>query len=274
MGALTNTIDEKRYGRMLSRALPRIIATARERDRAVGMVEALIEKGEEAMTPEEDALLELLTLLINAYEDTAYPPLAAAPAHETIAFLLEQRGESPKDLWPVLGSKSRVSEILSGKRAVSKDQAKKLAKHFSCGPISSSDYQAGLVDRLTPIEMHFDPILADCAVGLDVRKIRKRRLAHAPAGRLDLFHNLADVSAGRENKISVIIYLTLRDWAAIPALGVTGWRILRFSSWRLCASPRGLPVCTSAKTRIFGYREPRRPPTHWGLISMVIRRHW
>lgn len=36
----------------------------------------------------------------------------------------------PKDLWTVLGSKSHASEILSGKRSISKDQAKKLASFF------------------------------------------------------------------------------------------------------------------------------------------------
>ena len=56
------------------------------------------------------------------------------------------------------------------------------------------------VDGMTPIEMHFDPILADCAVGLDVGKIRERRFVHALTDGLDLFHNLADVSSGRENK--------------------------------------------------------------------------
>ena len=47
-----------------------------------------------------------------------------------VAFLLEQRGLSAKDLWSVIGSKSRVSEILAGKRSISKDQAKKLAEFF------------------------------------------------------------------------------------------------------------------------------------------------
>jgi antitoxin component HigA of HigAB toxin-antitoxin module len=49
------------------------------------------------------------------------------------AFLLEQRGLAPKDLWPVVGSKSRVSEILAGKRSPTKDQAKKLAEFFRVG---------------------------------------------------------------------------------------------------------------------------------------------
>jgi HTH-type transcriptional regulator/antitoxin HigA len=60
------------------------------------------------------------------------PWLDGRQAHEVrrLAFLLEQRGLEAHDLWPVLGSKSRVSEILSGKRAISKAQAKKLAAFF------------------------------------------------------------------------------------------------------------------------------------------------
>jgi HTH-type transcriptional regulator/antitoxin HigA len=50
-----------------------------------------------------------------------------------VAFLLEQRGLKPSELWPVLGSKGRVSEILAGKRSISKDQAKKLAAFFHVG---------------------------------------------------------------------------------------------------------------------------------------------
>ena len=41
-----------------------------------------------------------------------------------VAFLLEQRGLAPKDLWPVVGSKNRVSEIFGGKRSMTKEQAK------------------------------------------------------------------------------------------------------------------------------------------------------
>ena len=51
-----------------------------------------------------------------------------------VAFLLEQRGLSSKDLWPVIGSKGRVSEILSGKRDISKEQAKTLAEFFHVRP--------------------------------------------------------------------------------------------------------------------------------------------
>ena len=130
MGALTATLDMKRYGRLLAKASPRVITTEKERDRAVVIVESLMEKGERHMTPEEDALLDLLTNLIRDYETTAYPARKRAKPHEMVAFLLEQRGLHPKDLWQVIGSKGRVSDILAGKRAVSKEQAKKLAEFF------------------------------------------------------------------------------------------------------------------------------------------------
>jgi HTH-type transcriptional regulator/antitoxin HigA len=91
-----------------------------------------MEKGERNMTPEEDALLELLTNLVHDFEEKAYPIPKSSPG-EMVAFLLEQRGLASKDLWPVVGSKSRVSEILAGKRAITKEQAKKLAEFFHVG---------------------------------------------------------------------------------------------------------------------------------------------
>jgi HTH-type transcriptional regulator/antitoxin HigA len=134
MVALTANFDMKRYGRLLAKASPRVITTEEERDRAVAIVESLMDKGERDMTPEEDALLSLLTSLIRDYEATAYPARDKSRPHEVVAFLLEQRGMTAKDLWTVIGSKGRVSDILSGKRAISRDQARKLAEFFNVRP--------------------------------------------------------------------------------------------------------------------------------------------
>jgi HTH-type transcriptional regulator/antitoxin HigA len=128
----TAVLDERRYGRLLSKTLPKVIETKAENDRMLAVVESLLEKGEDALTPEEDALLELLTGLIHDFESKAYPIPKSEP-HEIVAYLLEVRGLQPSDLWPVLGSKSRVSEILSGKRSISKEQAKRLAEFFRVG---------------------------------------------------------------------------------------------------------------------------------------------
>ena len=133
MGSLTESIDEKRYGQLLAKTVPRVIVTEEENERALAIIESLMEKGERDMTPEEDALLDLITNLVRDYEARAYPPREKSKPHEMVAFLLEQRGLTPKDLWPVIGSKGRVSEIVGGKRPISKDQAKKLAEFFHVG---------------------------------------------------------------------------------------------------------------------------------------------
>ena len=132
MSTATIELDAKRYGRLLAKALPTVIKTEDENDRMLAIIEDLMVKGEDNLTPEEDALLELLVDLVHDFEEEHYPLPSSLP-HKRVAFLLEHRGLKPSDLWTVLGSKGRVSEILSGKRAISKDQAKKLAAFFRVG---------------------------------------------------------------------------------------------------------------------------------------------
>jgi len=132
MSSITLDLDAKRYGRLLAKALPTVIKSEDENQRMLAVIEDLMAKGEENLTPEEDALLELLVDLVHAFEEKHFR-LPGSPPHEMVAFLLEQRGLKPSDLWPVLGSKGRVSEILAGKRSISKDQAKKLAAFFHVG---------------------------------------------------------------------------------------------------------------------------------------------
>ncbi len=129
MTTISQDLDLKRYGHLLAKAVPQTIKTEAENDRMLAIVESLLSKGEGNLTPEEDALLELLTGLIREYERTAYPIPKSEP-HEMVAFLLEQRGLTRADLVPVLDSKSRASEILSGKRGISKAQAKALGAFF------------------------------------------------------------------------------------------------------------------------------------------------
>ncbi len=130
---LTETqFDTRAYGRLLSKAHPGVIKTDAENDRLLGIVENLMAKGETRLSAEEEALLELLLNLIHDYERERYP-IPPSPPHEMVSQLMEQRGLTPADLGPLLGGKSRVSEVLSGKRGVSKEQAKRLAAFFEVG---------------------------------------------------------------------------------------------------------------------------------------------
>ncbi len=126
-------MDRARYGSMLAQIAPTAVQTEAENQRLLMEIEKLMAKGEDKLTAEEDALLELLTQLVEIYEKRAYSRKNVSPA-EMVAFLLEQRGLSPSDLLPVLHSKSRVSEILSATRGVSKEQAKQLGEFFHVSP--------------------------------------------------------------------------------------------------------------------------------------------
>ncbi len=122
-------LDRKAYGRLLQRTYPGVIKNDAENERLLVIIEGLMAKGDGELTPEEDALLELLLRLVHDYERERYP-IPPSPPHEVVSYLMEQRGLRPKDLVPVLGTKGRVSEVLSGTRGISKEQAKALAGFF------------------------------------------------------------------------------------------------------------------------------------------------
>jgi HTH-type transcriptional regulator/antitoxin HigA len=79
-------------------------------------------------TPEGDEL-EILSTLIERYENERFPIAAPTPL-AAIRFRMEQAGLSPKDLEPFIGSRARVSEILSGTRPLSIDMIRALNEHL------------------------------------------------------------------------------------------------------------------------------------------------
>jgi HTH-type transcriptional regulator/antitoxin HigA len=123
------TVDPKKYARLANRIVVKAIETEEEYDHVVAAVEQLMDKGEARLSPEESALLETMAILVQAYDDRHHPLPTVAP-NEMLAYLMETSGRTAKDLLPVLGTRGRVSEILSGKRSISKEQAKKLASLF------------------------------------------------------------------------------------------------------------------------------------------------
>jgi HTH-type transcriptional regulator/antitoxin HigA len=129
----STTLDPIYYAQLLKDALPRVVHTEQQNERLLRQVEKLLAKGEGNLSLEEEELLELLTQIIEAFERTAYTRKKASPA-ELVSFLLVQRGLTARDLWPVLGSKSRVSDLVNGKRQVSREQAKKLGEFFHISP--------------------------------------------------------------------------------------------------------------------------------------------
>jgi HTH-type transcriptional regulator / antitoxin HigA len=67
--------------------------------------------------------------LVEAYERNRWPRRAAA-LPEILRYLMEQHGFNRADLVPILGTPSRVSEVLSGKRELSMTMVRKLRERF------------------------------------------------------------------------------------------------------------------------------------------------
>jgi HTH-type transcriptional regulator/antitoxin HigA len=121
-------VDPKRYGRLLARKLPAVIRTEEENERLIVELEQLDRRHDE-LTPEEREYGELLTVLIEAFEDAHYALEGSTPSSR-LCSLMEERDLRQRDLLDVFGSRGIASEVVSGKRAISKAQAKKLAAIF------------------------------------------------------------------------------------------------------------------------------------------------
>ncbi len=112
----------KRSDRRRQAMKPKVIKTEAEYKSTLARVEEIFDARPGTAKGDE---LELLLLLLETYEDATYPidlpdPIAA------LRFRMEQDGLRPKDLIPYIGSKSKVSEVLSGQRSLSLTMIRKL----------------------------------------------------------------------------------------------------------------------------------------------------
>jgi HTH-type transcriptional regulator/antitoxin HigA len=121
-------VDAKKYGRLLARKMPTVIRTPEENERLIQELQELDERYDK-LSPEEAEYYELLTVLIEAFEDAHYALEGSTP-DSRLRSLMEEHGVRQKDLLHIFGSRGIASEVVSGKRAISKAQAKKLAEQF------------------------------------------------------------------------------------------------------------------------------------------------
>ena len=94
-----------------------IIHNDAEHHDALAALDRLMEIDPESGTPEADDL-QLLALVIETYEKARWPIGLPDPV-DAIRFCMDQQGLTRRDLEPYIGSRARVSEVLSGKRALS-----------------------------------------------------------------------------------------------------------------------------------------------------------
>lgn len=129
MSTLTVTPE---YSTLLRKFPPKVIRTESENQKYTEILYDLDQRSK-ALTPAEKELADLLTLLIDDFEEKQYRLPRSGPL-DALRFLMDQHGLKQKDLVGVFGTPSIVSEVLSGKRELNKDQIKRLSERFHVSP--------------------------------------------------------------------------------------------------------------------------------------------
>jgi len=104
----------------------RPIKTEEDYNNTLSQIESLMDAKSNTVQMDE---LEILTTLVEAYEEQHYKIDAPDPI-EAIKFRMEQEGLKQKDLVSIVGSKSRVSEILNKKRKLTIEMIRNLHKQL------------------------------------------------------------------------------------------------------------------------------------------------
>lgn len=121
------TATDVAYRGLLSETLPRVIHSEREHRRYLARIEDLFDRKKRSAA--EDRLLELLVILVERYEDEHYPIEDPDPL-TMLKELMDAKGMSQSQLSKLLGSSGIASEVLAGKRALSKAHIRKLSDAF------------------------------------------------------------------------------------------------------------------------------------------------
>src|SRR6266436_169934 len=128
METMSTATSRPEYADLLARALPSVIHSEKENERYLALLEELDQKGK--LSAAERRLAELLTLLIENFEEKAYALKPAKPI-QILNELIEANSLKQKDLVDAFGTPSIVSEVLTGKRGLTIEHIKKLSTDFT-----------------------------------------------------------------------------------------------------------------------------------------------
>ncbi len=126
-----SAISKQEYRDLISRTLPHVIQTEAENAHYIGVLEYL-----DALphpTAAQQALADLLTLLIEEFEERRYALKAGGPI-DHLKELMAANGLRQKDLVDIFGTPSIVSEVLRGKRDLTTGHIRRLSERFHVSP--------------------------------------------------------------------------------------------------------------------------------------------
>jgi HTH-type transcriptional regulator / antitoxin HigA len=125
---MITTLNPDNYASLLVKYQPKVITSEAENSAAIAVAEEIAHR--ENTSLEEDALFDLLIALIEKFEDEYYPIPASSPL-DILKHLMQARELKQEDLVGIIGSRGVVSEVVNGKRSISKAQAIALGKFFN-----------------------------------------------------------------------------------------------------------------------------------------------
>ena len=120
--------NQETYLNLLSSIAPKKIESEEQYDEYLLLLEPLLFTT--SKTEEEQMVGHILALLIEEYENKHYPIPEPEPL-DYLLHLMDAGNLKQKDLVGILGSKGVVSEVINGKREISKAQAKALGQYFN-----------------------------------------------------------------------------------------------------------------------------------------------
>ncbi len=110
---------------------PAPVTSERQHEEYLSVLDKLA--GKDNPTSEEEKYAEVLMTLIEAYEEEHHS-IPDAPPVEVLRALMDANNLRQKDLVPIFGSESIVSEVLHKKRGLNKTHIEKLSKRFRVSP--------------------------------------------------------------------------------------------------------------------------------------------
>ena len=181
----------------------RAIRSEEDYDAALARITELMDalSGPEGQVADVDdpmrAEFDVLTDLVELYEERHYPigfpdPIAA------IEFRMDQANLTPRDLAPFIGSRAKVSEVLSGKRAITMSMARALHQHLGiAAEVLLREPGASLPDTLPGLEYPRFPLRAMVNAGWIAQV--PNLLDHAE----EIIANLIERAGGRKSAMAL-----------------------------------------------------------------------
>jgi HTH-type transcriptional regulator/antitoxin HigA len=126
----SNRRDMDRYLELVRQFPLRPIRTKRDFARATKVMEKLAVRGEDDLNPDELDYLDVLSDLIEAYDAEHYPAPDEGTPLERLKAIMDESGMSTADLGRLVGNSGLASQLMLGRRQLSKTHIRLLSRHF------------------------------------------------------------------------------------------------------------------------------------------------